>query len=126
MHWTLAVHHDLLCNKLSWTVSSKGLAHKTEAFALLKAMVPQIDQSNASIALFGVLLLAALDTEQDTLDQRPVFLFNPHLPNANWLKVYGRMEKPVEPHANAVYTLLRLVGGVENVKLPGMDWIMTS
>ena len=126
MNWTLAVHHDLLYNKLSWTASTRGLAQKTEAFSLLKAMVPHIDQSNASVALFGVLLLAALDTQQDILDQHPVFLFDPHLPNANWLNVYGRMDKPVEPHANAVHTLLRLVGGVENAKLPGIDWIMTS
>ena len=72
------------------------------------------------------MLLAALDNDQDQLDNCPVFLFDPHMPAANWLNIYGRMEKPVEPHANAVHVLLQLVGGLENVKLPGVDWILTS
>jgi hypothetical protein len=126
MNWTLAVHHDLLCSKLDWTTSRCGLTHKAKAFSALRELVPNVSRENASIVLFGVLLLAALDTRRDSMDQRPVFLFEPHLPAANWLNVYGRMDKPVEPHANAVHVLIGLVGGVENATIPGLDWMMKA
>lgn len=126
MSWIIAVHHDLFCNKLEWTVSKKNLSHKVEALSLLQTRVSEITSDNASFALFAVLLLASLDNDQDELSRCPVWLFDPPIPAANWLNIYGRMEKPVEPHANAVHVLLQLAGGLENVKLPGIDFILTK
>ena len=90
-HYAMAVHHDLLCNSASWTITKNCLRHKIRAIKLLNEILSSLNDDNIEWAILAVVVLASNEPEK-TLT-KSVWWFDPHLPSANWMSVYARMEQ---------------------------------
>ena len=91
--YALAVHHDLLCNQVSWSSTGNALVHKTQTIRLLNAMLSGLTEENIELAILAVLVLASNELKHDKLLHDSVWMFDPHMPGANWNSVYSRMEQ---------------------------------
>ena len=137
-HYALAIHHDLLCNQISWSKSKRVIAHKTQTLRLLNITLSDLSNENIELAILAVLVLASNELQPEKLLSDAVLLFDPHLPGANWNSVYARMDqvylhflksrKPVPPgltslqvpaHGRAMFLLIQRRGGVNQIELPG-------
>jgi hypothetical protein len=81
-HYGLAVHHDVLCNRVSWSTSRAGLLHKTRTIRLLNETLTTLNDDNIEWAILAVLILAANELEPRKLACESVSLFDPHMPGA--------------------------------------------
>jgi hypothetical protein len=91
--YALAIHHDLLCNKISWSQRPQVIVHKARTLSLLNQTLSHLSNENIELAILAVLVLAANELKPERLLSDTVLLFDPHLPGANWNSVYSRMEQ---------------------------------
>lgn len=91
--YALAIHHDLLCNHISWSRTPQVISHKARTLALLNQTLSHLSNENIELAILAVLVLAANELKPERLLSDTVLLFDPHLPGANWNSVYSRMEQ---------------------------------
>ena len=92
--YALAVHHDLLCNRISWTTSRATLVHKTRTIELLNDVLSKLTDDNIDLAILAVLVLASNELRPEKVmlpSKTPPF--DPHMPAANWVSVYARMDQ---------------------------------
>jgi hypothetical protein len=92
-HYALAIHHDLLCNQISWSKSKQVIAHKTQTLRLLNQTLSDLSNENIELAILAVLVLASNELQPEKILSDVVLLFDPHLPGANWNSVYARMDQ---------------------------------
>ena len=115
-----AVHQDILRNQISLSAKQGILAHKTKAFRLLGDLVSkQRTPAELELLLFAVMILWHYDLQDSQIRQEEVLHFSAYMPGANWLSVYGRT-RGVESHAKALYDILNQLGGVQQLKMPGL------
>lgn len=98
--YALTVHHDLLCNRVSWSTSRDVLVHKTKTITLLNRIISNLDDDNIEPAILAVLVLANNELKPEKLFVTHRVAFEPHMPGANWISVYARMEQ-VSLHTTA-------------------------
>lgn len=91
--YALAIHHDLLCNQVSWSQSQQVIAHKARTLSLLNQTLSHLSNENIELAILAVLVLASNELQPEKLLPDTVLLFDPHLPGANWNSVYSRMDQ---------------------------------
>ena len=123
MHFAVATHHDVLCNEMSWFTSHETLMHKTLTIKHLHETLPKIDDSNIDSVIMAVMVLATSDLQDQQLATEPVLPFDPHMPAAQWINVYGRLEL-VDAHLNGLIRLTQIRGGLHKIQIPGLGPII--
>ncbi|KAK3649660.1 hypothetical protein LTR56_006843 [Elasticomyces elasticus] len=124
-HFACAVHSDLLHDQVSKSGSQQVIAHKTAAIGLLKRNLMHLDRSDTlDAAVLTVLALASNELDPLRLHSLAQLPFEPHMPTASWVSVYGRLET-VKTHSNALSLLVDSVGGLPNLTLPGLANMIT-
>ena len=104
-HYAIAVHRDVVSNRVLYSNSQEILAHKTQAIRLLNAVLAESSDAAVDMIILTTLLLATTELQQERIDGDLLLLFDPHLPTANWISVYGRIET-VKLHARAMMALV--------------------
>jgi hypothetical protein len=120
-----AAHLDSLRSSTMLTGTTEALAHKTEAIRL-------INQELSDMQLRGgipddVLLMAILSMTSETSDPKPLddythnpaerCFFKPPLMPIHWQKQFAKI-RSAKVHQQALFTLVRMKGGLENVQSP--------
>lgn len=117
-----ATHHDLCSNQISKTGTRKALEHKVNAIAALNSHLSEpLTQDRADVALCAILCLGKNDMDHSTLENMfaaDTFLFDPPMTSQE-IAIYGRLDM-AEEHFQAAGKLIQLLGGLKNVKLPGV------
>ena len=114
------MHSDILSNRVERSGSGRVVMHKAAAIGLLKDQLEHLSSDeDLDAAVLTVLALARNELDQGSMRVGVVLQFEPHLPTASWMNVYGRVE-PVETHARAMLLLVERAGGLPNLKLPGL------
>ncbi|KAK4503929.1 hypothetical protein PRZ48_004844 [Zasmidium cellare] len=112
------VHADVLNNRIFLSATPSSLAHKGRAMTLLKDALHRLDEANVEVLLIVMVTLATHDLEREGLCGGEMG-FVPYAPDAYWMSVYGRLET-IGQHLGAIGGLVRLVGGLGRIKLPGL------
>ena len=117
-----ATHHDLCNSQILQTGTRQALEHKINAIAALNRHLSEpLNQERADVALCAILCLGKNDMNRNTLANmlsRDSLLFDPPLTTPE-IAIYGRLDM-AEEHFQAAGKLIQLLGGLENVKLPGL------
>ena len=88
-HYAIAVHRDVVSNRVLYSNSQEILAHKTQAIRLLNAVLAESSDAAVDMIILTTLLLATTELQQEKLDGDLLLLFDPHLPTANWIAFMG-------------------------------------
>jgi len=117
-----ATHHDLCEDTISQSSSRSVLSHKVRAIGILGNLLStSLDRPNLEILLLAVLCLGKNEITPAAMAQwsnaspLPV---EPHIPTSP-IRLYGRFEMARE-HRQAAATLVGLIGGLRNIRLPGL------
>ena len=119
-HYGCAVHSDLVRNRVEKSTDRNIVAHKAAAIGLLKDKLDTLDDdTDLDAILLTVLTLASNELDEASMSVGTVLPFEAHVPTARWMTVYGRLET-VETHAKAMFLLIHRIGGLQNIRLPGL------
>ena len=78
------------------------MAHKGQTIRLLKDIIPRINEENIDLTILSVLVLESNGLRPKSLVADEILLFDPHLPSAGLLPIYGRKEEAVQPHGRTM------------------------
>jgi hypothetical protein len=101
------------------STSSFALTHKTWAIRLLNAALSKLESANEEHVILTILLLATNEPGREAVRVERSLPLQPHMPQGNWMSVYGRIEIE-HAHAKALIFLVHRKGGLESIRMPGL------
>ncbi|KAL9098046.1 MAG: hypothetical protein Q9163_006215 [Psora crenata] len=121
-----SVHRDVLRSPVLTVNNQSGLNHKLQTIRLLKEALKHAKDEFPDEVLLVMMALCTneVETLTENMKEHPPSPFIQPLRNAQWLNVYGRMSH-VEAHVAAILHLVRLRGGLQNIKLAGLAEIIS-
>lgn len=116
-NYIVAVHQDMVRGEIVLSNTPKTIHHKLEALRLLNCAVAK--NASAETLLLGIAGLCYEEPAPDQLEQSPILLFHPHIPNICGIHVWGRT-KTNASHTAAVRMLVARAGGLDRIGLRGV------
>lgn len=96
---------------------------EADVITRINAVLPNTEEAVCDAIILSVLCLAS--NKHDFLMHRtPDSVFKPPLRSLQWLDVYGRLSSnPI--HQAGLLQLIKLKGGLEKIKLPGLAAVIS-
>jgi hypothetical protein len=114
-----SVHRDFMRRSQIRSNSSQALSHKLSVLQMLPDILANETNVPSDEVILAILLLTSHEVETKSIAENKINPFNPPLQHVQWLDFYG-IADTVPEHKNAALEILKLRGGPENLKLPGL------
>ncbi|KAK4955112.1 hypothetical protein LTR10_007306 [Elasticomyces elasticus] len=125
LSYTVGAHQEIVSGSTAALVQQQALVHKGQTIKIINELLNDLDNADTEAMILAMFILWRVNAATKQSDQREeTLLFSPYMPGANWLSVYGRAEA-VDMHAQAMYWLVARLGGLEQVKLPGLQMVLS-
>lgn len=119
IHHATAVHQALREGQLARVENRETLAHKIKAIELLNDGLLTAEHEALEPLLMTVMLLATNELREKDLRVVPPLAIRPHCPDTGWLSLYAKTDV-VPEHVKAIELLVGRLGGLKNLKTPGL------
>ncbi|KAK5738571.1 hypothetical protein LTR17_005907 [Elasticomyces elasticus] len=125
LSYTVGAHQEIVSGSTAALVQQQALVHKGQTIKIINELLNDLDNADTEAMILAMFILWRVNAATKQNDQREeTLLFSPYMPGANWLSVYGRAEA-IDMHAQAMYWLVARLGGLEQVKLPGLQMVLS-
>jgi hypothetical protein len=95
------------------------LEHQLRTIQLINSALDELENANLEHLIIAMMCLWRTNPKRPQSKEAADPLFSAHIPDANWISLYGQMQN-VDLHGKAITHLVDRLGGTQSLQFPGV------